>query len=318
MDGLSAGVDLGGTKIQAVVLRGADVAGTARVATPQTGVEGVVEAIASTVLAALEEAGATPSALVGVGIGTPGLVDPATGSVSHAANVPGFSGRVALGPAVAERLAGARVKVENDVTAATLAEWRLGAGRDMQHLVGVFVGTGVGGGLVLGGALHHGRGTAGEIGHMIVQPEGRACGCGRRGCLEAYAGRNAMEAEARRRVANGEDTALFRIMEERGRQRLTSGVFGRALSAGDSMAAGLVADAAWALGLAMASVHNLLDVEAFVVGGGLADRLGTAFLGAVQDQMRPHLFAPAQPPAVLPSALGDLAGAIGAAVAALG
>jgi len=314
-----AGVDLGGTKIQTVVLRKGKVAGSTRVLTPQTGVPGdVVEAIVGTIRASLEAAGAGVSELAGVGIGTPGEIDTAAGAVLLAANVPGFAERVELGPLVSQGLDGTTVTVGNDVSVGVLGEHKRGAGRPFKNLLGVWVGTGVGGGLILDGELHDGRGAGGEVGHMVVEPGGLRCPCGRRGCLEAYAGRAAMEARARRLVKRGHKTKLFDIMEKRGRTRLSSGVYARALKRGDKMATKLVDDALRALGIGLASAQNLLDLEAIIIGGGLGDRLGQPFVDRVAEKMRPHLFVEREPPVVLGAELGDLSGAVGAAVLAGG
>jgi predicted NBD/HSP70 family sugar kinase len=316
---VTAGVDLGGTKIQTVVLRNHEIAGSARALTPQTGVaEDVIEAIAGTIRDSLEQAGADQAALGGIGIGTPGEVDTKAGVVSLAANVPGFSGSVELGPLVSKAMGGTRVKIDNDVRVGVLGEYRRGAGRPYKNLLGVWVGTGVGGGLVLEGKLREGRGAAGEIGHLVVKPGGRLCSCGRRGCLEAYAGRASMERRACRLVKRGQKTQLFRIMKKRGRQRLSSGVYARALKRGDKMATRLIDDAVWALGVGLASAQNLLDLEAIIVGGGLGDRLGQPFVDRIVKEMKPHLFADDMPPMVITTELGDLSGAVGSAVLAGG
>lgn len=123
-----------------------------------------------------------------------------------------------------------------------------------------------------------------------------------------------MERRAKRMVRNGHKTDLFTIMQKRGRDRLTSGVFARALDQGDRLAKRLIEDAAWALGIALASAQNLLDVEAIIVGGGLGDRLGQPFVERIVEQMTPTLFVPDRPPIVLGTELGDLSGAIGAAL----
>ncbi len=316
---LIAGVDLGGTKIQTVVVRSGKVVGSRRVLTPQTGqATDVIDAITGTVRASLEEAGAEQAQLAAIGIGTPGEIDESSGIVELAANVPGFSRPVELGPLLSRALGGAPVHVDNDVRVGVLGEYTRGAGRSFKNLLGVWVGTGVGGGVVIDGRLHDGRGTAGEIGHLVVKPDGRLCSCGRRGCLEAYAGRARMEARARALVANGGKTTLFRIMKERGRDHLSSGVYASALEQGDAMTRKLIADAAWALGIAIASAQNLMDFEAVIVGGGLGDRFGPSFVERVVVEMQPHLFAPDLPPKVLPTHLGDLGGAVGAAVHAGG
>jgi glucokinase len=314
----TAGVDLGGTKIQTVVLAGRRVVGSARVPTPQTGADDVIDAMLGAVRDVAAQAGIDPAALGAVGIGAPGHVDLGAGTVSDSPNVAGFERAVPLGARISEALGGVPVRVDNDVRVATWGEFKLGAGRTFRNLIGVFVGTGVGGGLILEGRLRVGRGAAGEIGHTVVKHGGRPCGCGRQGCLEAYAGRRSMEATARRWAARGRKTDLFEIQRARGRPNVTSGVFAAALDKHDAVAEELIKDAVWALGTGLASAQNLLDVEAFVLGGGLGDRLGAPFVARIEAEMRPHLFVQERPPAMLTTELGDLGGAIGAAVRARG
>jgi glucokinase len=311
---LTAGVDLGGTKIQTVVVRGERVVGSDRVPTPGTGADDVIAAIAGTIRAALD--GSRPTELGGIGIGSPGAIDVSRGVVNRSPNVPGFQREVPLGPKVSEALAGVAVRLENDVRVAMLGEHERGAGRPFRNVLGVFVGTGVGGGLVLDGKLRDGRGAAGEIGHASVTPKGRLCSCGRRGHLEAYAGRGRMEARARKLVHEGKRTDLFEIMKAKGKPRLSSGVIAKALRTHDHVAESLVDDAVWALGIALSSAQNLLDLEAIIVGGGLGDRLGQPFVDRIVKAMTPRLFVPERPPAVLTTELGDLSGAVGAAVLA--
>ena len=181
---------------------------------------------------------------------------------------------------------------------ATNGEFKLGAGKPYRSLLGVFWGTGVGGGLVLEGKRWLGRGAAGEIGHMVVREGGRRCPCGRRGCMEAYAGRAAMEAKARREVNDGEKTDLFEIMTKHGKDRLTSSIWDRALRHEDPLAVGLIDDAVKALATGVASAVNLLDIEAVVIGGGLGVRLGEPYVERIRKRMGRHLFLDGQPPAV--------------------
>jgi glucokinase len=311
------GIDLGGTKIEAVVVSPRNkVLGAARRQTPSTGGPPDVAAeLVATIREACEAAGLEPSSLQGVGIGSPGVIDDATGAVSSARNLPDWEGTYELGPTLAREL-GTAVFVGNDVQVATDAEFQLGSGKPYKSILGVFWGTGVGGGLILGGKPWIGRGGAGEIGHMVVKAGGAHCPCGRRGCLEAYAGRAAMEARARRRVEKGKRTDLFEIMEERGRTRLTSGIWARALEHGDKLAKQIVDEALDALGVGIASAVNLLDVEAVIIGGGLGVRFGEPFAERIATAMQPHLFNDQHPPDVRVAALGDLGGAIGAALLA--
>ena len=313
--GYTGGVDLGGTKIQTVIVDdGGGVAGQSRRPTPTKGdPAGVAAEIAGALKDAAAEAGVETSSLEGIGLGSPGNVDDAAGTVSAARNLPGWDGSFNMRRAL-EKSCGTGVSLGNDVTVATDAEFVLGSGRQYNSLLGVFWGTGVGGGLVLDGNPWIGRAAAGEIGHVVVRIGGALCGCGRRGCMEAYAGRASMEARARRRANRGEKTVLFKIMEERGRTRLTSGVWARALDKGDPLARRLVDRAVTALGAGVASCQNVLDVEAIVIGGGLGLRLGQPYVERIREAMMPHLFTDDRPPAVELAALGDLGGAIGASL----
>jgi len=310
----TAGVDLGGTKIQAVVVSAGDVVGQARHLTPNTDSDAVVGEIVASIHSALESAGMCPSDLGAIGIGTPGSVNVTTGHVSNARNVPGFMHDVALGPLVRAAFGGTPVLVDNDVRAAVMGEFRRGAGRAFRNFLGVFVGTGVGGGLILEGELRHGRGNAGEIGHTTVKAGGRRCGCTRLGCLEAYAGRMSIEQTARHRVEKGQKTKLFEIMERKGRDRVTSSVIADALDQKDRMTIELIDEAVEALGLALSNAQNLLELEAIIVGGGLGDRLGDPFVRRVEQAMATNLRFPDQPPLVLGTELGDLSGAVGATI----
>ena len=313
------GIDLGGTKIQAAVVDEADdhkVLGHKRDQTPlKGGPKAIAARMAEVLKEALEEAGLSTSDLAGVGVGSPGSVDDNKGTVSGAMNLSEWSGAFNLRKALEKDL-GAPVSLGNDVDLATDAEFEIGAAKQFQTLLGVFWGTGVGGGLVLEGKPWVGRGTAGEIGHMVVRVDGALCGCGRRGCMEAYAGRGAMEARARKRVEQKEKTVLFEIMEERGRDRLSSGIWERALARDDQMAIELLEDAVEALGNGIASAVNLLDPDAVVIGGGLGIRLGEPWVERLRKAMKPHLFMDEDPPAVLLAELGDLGGAHGGALLA--
>jgi glucokinase len=312
---MKAGIDLGGTKIQAVVLdSGADVLGEAKRPTPREGgPPAVVAEMAETLREAAEAAGADPAKLTGVGVGSPGAVDAKAGLVSEAGNLPDWREPYPMAAALTE-MVGAPTYLGNDVTVAVQGEYELGAGKDCKSLLGVWWGTGVGGGIVLNGKTWEGRGAAGEIGHIVVEIGGRRCPCGRRGCMEAYAGRAAMEAKARKLVKNGKRTELFEIMEKRGRTRLQSGIWDRALQRDDPMAVKLIDRAVEALGAGVASVVNVLDVETVVIGGGLGTRLGEPYVKRISEAMQPHLFVNDRPPDVLPAALGDLGGAIGASL----
>jgi glucokinase len=312
---LRGGIDLGGTKIQtAIVDARGEVSGQARRPTPTSGgPEDVAAAMAESLREAAEEAGVETGDLAGIGVGSPGDANEQTGVVSSAKNLPGWEGTFPLADNLKEAL-GSTVKVGNDVQVATEAEFHLGAGQEFRSLIGVFWGTGVGGGLVLDGKPWLGRGAAGEIGHVVVKHGGAKCPCGRRGCLEAYAGRSAMEAEARRQHEEGHKTDLFKLMEKHEKPRLTSGIWERALDHGDHLAEKLIERAVEALGTGVASSVNLLDPEAVIIGGGLGVRFGERLMDPLMEEMSKHLFVDERPPAVRVASLGDLGGAIGASL----
>jgi glucokinase len=314
---MRGGIDLGGTKIQAVVVDSKwNVVGQSRCPTPTKGKpEGVAEEMAEALREAASAVSIESSDLVSAGVGSPGDVNGSTGSVSQARNLPGWAGTFELGPWLSDAL-GTPVFVGNDVGVATEAEAKLGAGRDYNSLIGVFWGTGVGGGIILNGKQWLGRGAAGEIGHMVVKKDGARCTCGRLGCMEAYAGRAAMEIEARKRHKGGAKTDLFKIMKKRDRDRLTSGIWARALKAKDPLAEELIDRAIEALGAGVASAVNLLDVEAVIIGGGLGVRFGEPYVERIRKAMMPHLFSNENPPAIKVAALGDFGGGIGAALLA--
>ncbi len=313
---MRAGVDLGGTKIDVLVVDGdREVLGRARRPTPtEGGAQAVVAAIAEAVGEAAAAAGTAVAELTGVGVGSPGAVDEPAGTVGPAWNLAGgwgdafpFSDRLG-------QLLGVPVRVANDVEAAAGAEVALGAGRTLASFLAVWWGTGVGGSVVLDGKPWYGKGSAGELGHMVVRLGGRRCPCGRRGCAEAYAGRAAMEERARRLRSHGQKTKLFELMEAAKRDRLTSSIWQKALDAGDPLARELLSDAYEAIAAVSASVLNLLDLDGLVLGGGLGTRFGEAGAQRIRAGMTQHLFNPDRDPAVLPAELGDDGGAIGAAL----
>jgi glucokinase len=319
MPGQLAGIDLGGTKVQGVVVdeQGKVLAGAVASTPTSGGPRSVVEGVAAVTRAAASKLGIGVAELDGVGIGSAGTVGMADGIVVWAGNLDGFGRPVPLARLVAEALGlePRRVRVDNDVNVATIAEHRAGAGQGLDDLIAVFAGTGVGGALVLDGRLRRGvRGAAGEIGHTVVVLDGARCICGRLGCVEAYAGRAPMEWTVRAAVEAGTATALPGIQRRLGRARLTTDVLAEALAVGDELAGELVGRAATALGAGIASACNLLDVQGVLLGGGLADRLGDPFVRLVDGAIGPRLVATEPPLQIRRTALGDLAGAIGAAL----
>ncbi len=308
------GIDLGGTKIQAVVTDDDNgVLGQARQSTPtEGGPDDIVAAMVAAMHAAADAAPLNLDELAGVGVGSPGDVDATAGTVANARNLSNWEAPFPLAEALTRQL-GVPVHLGKDVGVAVESEATLGAGRRYRTFLGLWWGTGVGGAIMIDRKRWVGRGAAGEIGHTVVKIGGAPCPCGRRGCLEAYAGRNAMERRARRAVKRGAKTSLFELMEQHGQERLTSAVWQHALERRDKLAERLIERAIRALGAGAASAINLIDLEAVVVGGGLGTRLGEPMTERIRQAMLPHLFVSDRPPDVRLAELGDLGGAIGAA-----
>ncbi|MCO5315034.1 MAG: ROK family protein [Solirubrobacterales bacterium] len=312
---LVGGIDLGGTKIAAAII-GPDheILTYRRRPTPDRGGPAdVVRAMAVTIQEAAEDAGIEAHRLRAVGVGAPGSVDPHSGAVSGAGNLPGWTGRFQLAMALRDAI-GTPVSVGNDVQVATRAEYQLGAGSGFNSLLGVFWGTGVGGGLILNGEPWLGRGRAGEIGHTLVRRRGARGINAPNGTVEAYAGRRAMEEKARREVKKGRKTRLFKIMKKHEKDHLTSAVWQRALEQEDELAIDLLNRAVRALSAGIASAINLLDVEAVVIGGGLGTRFADTLVPEIFEGMTPYLLNPENPPAARTASLGDNSGVLGASL----
>lgn len=310
------GVDLGGTKIQALVVDAdSSVLGRARNPTPhEGGPPAVIDAIATTIEQALADAGIDASAIAGIGVGSPGSVDHATGNVSNAGNLPDWIEPFPMGPELSARFGGKPVVLGNDVDVAVNAEFRLGAGRPFDSVLGVWWGTGVGGGVILDGKNWTGRGYAGEFGHQVIERGGARCGCGNRGCVEAYAGRKDMQRWVAAKVEDGGKTDLFKIAKHKHRDSLTSGVWARAIRNEDKLAERAVRRATRALGAGIASSINLLDLPAVIVGGGMGERFFVDRRDEISKHMEANLFRRDDPPQLLATELGDDGGAIGAAL----
>ena len=290
MSSATLGLDLGGTKIAAGVLKGGRLVAFFERPTPKEGREAVIAALLS---AARELVSRHPVAAVGVG--TPGPVDFERGVVRFAPNLPEFR-EVPL-KEILERELSLPAAVENDANAAALAEHHLGAARGAKSSLFLTVSTGIGAGVVVEGRVLHGSyGQGGEVGHMMVDPEGPLCACGARGCLEAVASGRALERDAQY-------------------------LFGRPVSARelfslkDPLAEALVEKSALWVGRALASLQRVLDPEVIVLGGGVALG-GRGYLARVRRAYREAL-GPWQGARIRRARLGRRAGVLGAALAAL-
>lgn len=307
---LGVGVDLGGTKCLGVVVAddGA-VVDERRLATP-LGEQAVVDAVAE-----VTEALVGPEPVGAIGVGAPGLVD-VDGVLRFAPNLPGVAD-LALRAEVEERFPGACVRIENDANCAGWGEHQLGAARGARHALVVTVGTGIGGGIVSDGALLRGAsGFAGEIGHMVVDPHGPPCPCGKQGCWERLASGTALGALAREAALANPRSRLVELAggdPENVRGEHAS----RAAAEGDDEARAVMSRFAWWLALGLANLANIFDPEVIVLGGGLVEAADVV-LHPVRAAFAELVEAVAHRPevSIVPAVLGGRGGAVGAALLA--
>lgn len=302
---LTAGIDVGGTNIEvALVDDDHSVVDRAKHTTPTDG----PDAVAARIAELITELGERPSS---AGVGIPGPVN--DGVVSRPPNLRNWPDEVAFGTLLRDTL-DMPVEVGNDANVGALGEWVAGAGRGSRFMLGVWMGTGVGGGLVLDGRPYTGAfGGAGEFGHMVIHQGGAQCGCGRRGCIEAYAGRASMERFVATAIAGGRASQLYEIRDDKGKDRLTSAVWAKALDEGDDLATELVREAVDAVAVGVGSVINLLDLDRVVIGGGLAEKLGQDLADDIAEATAPWTLVPNDERTFVVAELGDDPGVIGAA-----
>lgn len=307
------GVDLGGTKTEtALVDAKGRIAGRQRTPTEAAkGPDHVIEMIVSMVTTHYLLRPERPVSAIGVGVA--GQVDSEHGIVRRAPNLDwrDYPIRERLEAAV-----GLPVAVLNDVQAITYGECRRGVGRGTSNLVCVFAGTGVGGGIVIGGELVRGTsGNAGEFGHKTIERNGPVCSCGNRGCLEAFVGGWAIARRAREAAA-AEPTRAAALLSLAGGTPadITAAMVGKAAAQGDALAQALVEEIGTALGVGLASIANALNPELLILGGGIVEGLPGLVEIAEQELRRRALAAASQPLRVVRSKLGADAGVIGAAL----
>lgn len=311
--GYVAGIDLGGTKIAVVVVdRSAREIGWKVVPTmPQEGRRAVLNRAAQAVFDVLSENGIHRSELAGAGMGCPGPVDPVSGTVSLAPNLGWVD--VQAGPEIQEML-GVPVALDNDANCAALAENKLGAGRGTRDMVFITVSTGIGGGIVAGGDVYRGFGfAAGEVGHITVVRDGPVCGCGNRGCLEAVASGTAIGKRGADLLRHGTATLIAELAGG-DPERVDARMVAEAAEKGDEPARAVIRDAAEYIGIGLATIANLLNPEAFVIGGGVS-AIGPALFDTIRRVVDERtLRANIKGVRIMPAALGSKAGAIGAAL----
>lgn len=312
---LALGIDLGGTKIAAGVVdaTGRILGRGHRMTQPREGWEAVVGRMVEASEEALAQAGVALDSLVGVGIASPGPVNPQTGVVVEAANL--FFKNVPLVRALYERFR-RPTYLEHDGRAAALGEYRYGAGKGASNLVFVTVSTGIGAGIILGGRPHQGSHfSAGELGHTVVLPEGPQCTCGKHGCLEAVASGTGIARLAREAMERGEAPVLERLAGG-DPARVDARLVAEAVRQGDEGCRQVLDQATFYLGLALAGLINVIDCDRIVIGGGVA-KMGDLLFEPVRRTVAERVVATARDVQIIPAALGSDAGILGAASLAL-
>ena len=312
------GIDLGGTKTLAAIVdiaTGEVVASARKRTRAQKGQDLVSQRIIELSSAAIEAAKLPANGgIVAVGVGAAGQIDRKAGVVVDAPNlgVKDMPLREIL-----NKQFGKPVAVGNDVEVAALGEFLYGAGQGYSNFVCVFVGTGIGSGIVQNGRMYTGyTGTAGEIGHMIIQFAGRLCGCGCRGCLEAYASRTAITKVIMAEIHHGRESVLAEEAQRQlkeGETIIRSGLLAQALNRGDALVTETVTEASDYLGYGLASVMNFYNPECIILGGGVIEAIDLLYERAVHRASITALSAPARKTKIMRTRLGDFSGVVGAA-----
>jgi glucokinase len=310
------GVDLGGTNIKAGIVDVKAGKLITKLTTPtlaRDGHEAVMQRMANLIDQLIAASGLSRDDFGGIGIGVPGVLDLENGLVLFLPNLPGTWPRVPLAGFIQDKI-GLPVGLLNDVRAISLGEWKFGAGRGVDTLACFAIGTGIGGGLVINGALHLGiGGTAGELGHQTIDFNGPLCGCGNRGCLEAYASGPAIAAMGIKAVIQGQTTAIGALVDH-DLNRITAQVISQAASQGDRVAIDIYAQAGEYIGIAAANVLAAISPRKIVIAGGVA-AAGELLLAPIRATIRQRVFVmPCDQVEILQAELGSNAGIMGVAL----
>ncbi len=315
------GVDLGGTNIVSLVMtgKGEIVSRDTRPTLAKEGKDKTLSQIVDSVKRILEESeaklGISAKSIIGLGIGSPGPLSIKKGLIHFAPNLAGWT-NVPLVDILRDRLS-LPVFLENDANAAALGEWWMGAGKDVDNLVLLTLGTGIGGGIIIQGkVLHGGWDTAAEIGHMIIHEGGLVCGCGKKGCLEAYASATGVIKRTLAAIREGKESMLADAVKNRW-ENITCELVYKAAEKGDSLSRYIVEETARYLGIGIASIVNVLNPEMVILSGGMV-AAGALILKPVRKYARENALAVAiEGVEIVPAVLSGNSGAIGAAATVL-
>ena len=303
------GIDLGGTKILGALFdeKGEVLYKGKKKTKAKEGIEAVERQLFSLIDDLIKAN--KKEEIKAIGIGVPGLVDTKTGTVKFAPNI--TMNNYPIGKIIKDKY-NLDVFVGNDVNVGTLGEWKYSLGGKTNNLIGIFVGTGIGGGIIINNKLFEGStGLAGEIGHMTIDSSGAICGCGSRGCLEAVASKTGIQAEIEARIKRGDSTMIKDSLMKEG--ILKSGPLKDAYKKGDLVVIESIERAAKYLGIGVANLINIFDPEVIVFGGGIIEELGDIIMPIVQEEARRYAMKNIFENVLFQKAkLGDDAGIIGA------
>jgi glucokinase len=317
-DKYAIGVDLGGTKILASVvnLSSGQLISSAKKKTRVVEEGGeLVKRIAVCIAEAVQDSGVETKKIIGIGVGAAGMVDREKGILLAAANI--GTNDLPISEPISSQF-GLPVKLGNDVEVATIGELHFGAGRQCDNFVCMFIGTGIGSGIVNNGKIYRGGyGTAGEVGHIVVVPDGLPCGCGGYGCLETYASRTAIAKGIMYDINHGMDTVL-RDKIDPAKGILRSKAIAQALELGDASTVRAITQASEFLGIGLATVINFYNPKRIILGGGLVEAVPQFFDLADQEARRRALRIPSRKTEIVRAELGDFAGTVGAAILGAG
>lgn len=309
------GCDLGGTNLRAAIVDVETGSVLHQMSIPTLAREGhdiVMKRMAELFLRVIQSAGMKKEEIGGIGIGVPVVLDLEKGETLFLPNLPGTWPHVPL-QATIEKLTGLPARLLNDVRSITNGEWHFGAGRGLDTVAVLAIGTGIGGGLVINGQLHLGiGGTGGELGHTTIDFNGPKCGCGNNGCLEAYASGPAIAAMGMKAVSQGLTTRISELCEY-DLNRITPDLIAKAAREGDEVAKDIYEKAGFYIGITAANICVALGPRRIIIAGGVS-QAGDLLLDPIRRTMRRHVTVmPVGQVEVVPSQLGDNAGVIGVA-----
>ncbi|HTP13042.1 MAG TPA: ROK family protein [Bacteroidota bacterium] len=308
---LAVGVDLGGTTVKTgLVTPGGQITYTNRLSSrADEGPAAVIGQIVDSVQDVMKHADGAP--LAGIGIGSPGVVDN-LGFVKAPPNLAGWN-QVPLAKELGKTFRNVPISVENDANCAAIAESKFGAGKDHPDFLFIIWGTGIGGGIILDRKLFRGTsGGAGEVGHISIDYDGPLCGCGNRGCVEAFIGQKYLSQRTAEKL-KAHPTSLILELVGGDYSKIEPVFISRAAEAGDELARDILIEAGTFLGVAVGAVMNTMDMRVSIIGGGVS-AAGALVIKATEDSVRAHVLKPLQKDIrVLQSTLGNDAGILGAA-----